>query len=51
MKFVTALMKFFGKKQDQTIQQFLDEAKRLTLDDKVELKTLLEAQLKEKLED
>lgn len=51
MKLVSALMKFFGKKKDQTIQEFVDEAKRLTPTDKEELKTLLGKELGQKIED
>jgi hypothetical protein len=45
MKLTTALMKFFGKKRDETIQEFADEVRKLTPEDKAELLPLIEKEL------
>ena len=45
MKFVVAAMKFFGKKEGQSIVKFNEETKKLTAEDKAELAPLLAAEL------
>lgn len=45
MKFVVAAMKFFGKKDGQSIPEFSEECKKLTAEDRAELAPLLAAEL------
>ena len=51
MKFVSACMKFFGRKPDQSLNDFLAETKKLTTEDKAELKPLLEKEIGETIEE
>ena len=50
MKFTSACMKFFGKKKDQSLADFVAEVKKLTANDKADLNPLLEKALGEKIE-
>ena len=45
MKFVSACMKFFGRKKDESLAEFLDEIKKLTGADRMELVPTLEKEL------
>ena len=42
---IMAMQKFFGRKKDQTLKEFVAETKSLTDEDKAELKPLLEESL------
>jgi hypothetical protein len=44
-KFVTACMMYFGKKPGQTLQGFMDEVRKLTPQDRDDLKGMLQAEL------
>lgn len=45
MKFVSACMKFFGRKTDQSLADFVAETKKLTGADRQELTPLLEKEI------
>ena len=45
MSFIMALQKFFGRKKDQTLKEFVAETKDLTDEDRTELRPLLEESL------
>ena len=45
MKFVVACQKFFGKRQEQTLSQLLEEVRQLTPKDREEMKPELEKAL------
>jgi len=45
MTLVSALLKYFGKKENQTLAQFAQEFKALTSRDKVELAEMLTKEL------
>lgn len=47
MKLTVALMKFFGRQPNQDIRGFADEVKKLTPEDKTELKAALEKEFQE----
>lgn len=51
MKFITACMKFFEKKEGQSIKNFLDETKELTEQDRKDLTPDLEKELDTEIED
>jgi hypothetical protein len=51
MKFVSACMKFFGRRKDENLHEFLAECKQLTPEDRTELKPLLEKEIGETIED
>ena len=51
IKFAAACMRFFGKKDGETIQQFAGEIKQLTPTDKAEIKPMLEKELGVEIED
>ena len=43
--FLVACQQYFGRKPGQTLQQFAEEAKKLTAEDRAELAPLLAAEL------
>ena len=45
MKFVSACMKFFGRRKDENLHEFLAECKALTGADRQELTPLLEKEI------
>jgi hypothetical protein len=49
MTLTAAINKFFGKKPQQTLTQFGNEIKKLTLQDKKELAEMLSKELKEEV--
>jgi len=51
MKPISALQKFFGRKQGQTLKEFAAEVKELTPEEKYELASLAAKELGEELED
>ena len=51
MKFVQACLRFFGRKEGQTLAQFGEEVRQLTPADRAELTPMLAEALKEPIEE